>query len=131
MLWAVQISAHSACTFASRAAGTVGSPARLLDLPEHWLDDLFPQPASAETSLGLRPRLAWTRHDHRNKLRAVAHALRQPVRDDDLRHSVDRRLRVVTLDEAVLGQEHAAVGVGEVALRLGIWLIRRRARTWP
>jgi hypothetical protein len=35
---------------------------------------------------------------------------------------VDRRLRVVALDEAVLGQEHPAVGIGKVALRLGIRL---------
>ena len=55
-------------------------------------------------------------------MRTVAHALRQSMRHDDLLGPVDRRLRVVALDEAVLGQEHAAVGIGKVALRLGIRL---------
>jgi hypothetical protein len=32
-------------------------------------------------------------------------------------------LRVVALDKAVLGQEHAAVGIGKVALHLGIGLV--------
>jgi hypothetical protein len=44
------------------------------------------------------------------------------MRHDDLLGPVDRRLRVVALDEAVLGQEHAAVGIGTVALRVGIGL---------
>ena len=43
--------------------------------------------------------------DQGNKLRTVAHALRQSMRHDDLLGPVDRRLRVVALDEAVLGQE--------------------------
>ena len=46
--------------------------------------------------------------DQGNKLRTVAHALRQSMRHDDLLGPVDRRLRVVALDEAVLGQEPAA-----------------------
>ena len=45
--------------------------------------------------------------DQGNKLRTVAHALRQSMRHDDLLGPVDRRLRVVALDEAVLGQEPA------------------------
>ena len=60
--------------------------------------------------------------DQGNKLHTVAHAMRQSMRHDDLLGPVDRRLRVVALDEAVLGQEHAAVGIGKVALRLGIRL---------
>src|SRR3954454_24559692 len=46
--------------------------------------------------------------------------------DDDLGLPVDRRLRVVALDIAVLGEEHAAVGIREVALRLGLGLVARR-----
>src|SRR3954465_1563028 len=46
--------------------------------------------------------------------------------DDDLGLPVDRRLRVVALDIAVLGEQHAAVGIREVALRLGLGLVARR-----
>ena len=37
--------------------------------------------------------------------------------DDHLRFGVHRRLRVVALDEAVLGLHDAAFGIGEVLLR--------------
>src|SRR4051812_49269171 len=40
--------------------------------------------------------------------------------------AVDGRLRVVALDIAVLGEQHAAVGIREVALRLGLGLVARR-----
>jgi hypothetical protein len=48
----------------------------------------------------------------------VTRALRQRVRDDDLRFSIDGGLGVVALDEAVLAVEDAALRLGEVALRL-------------
>ena len=50
--------------------------------------------------------------DQGNKLRTVAHALRQSMRHDDLLGPVDRRLRVVALDEAVLrGRTAVPIGV--------------------
>ena len=42
--------------------------------------------------------------------------------DDHLRRRVDRRLRIVALDEAVLGFHDAAFGIGEVLLRFGVRL---------
>jgi hypothetical protein len=48
-----------------------------------------------------------------------ARALRQSMRQDDWLGAIDRRLCVVALDEAVLGQEHAVVGIAEVPPRLG------------
>src|SRR3954465_5731993 len=47
--------------------------------------------------------------------------------DDDLGLPVDGRLRVIALDIAVLGEQHAAVGIREVALRLGLGLAARRS----
>jgi hypothetical protein len=46
--------------------------------------------------------------------------------DDDLRGAVHGGLCVPALDVAVLGQQHAALRVGEVALRLAIGLRARR-----
>ena len=56
-----------------------------------------------------------------NKLRTVAHALRQSMR---MMISWPRRppLARCSPGEAVLGQEHPAVGIGKVSLRLGIGL---------
>jgi hypothetical protein len=51
-----------------------------------------------------------------------AHALRLSMRQDDWLGAIDRRLCIVALNEAVLGQEHAVVGIGEVPVRLGIRL---------
>ena len=48
----------------------------------------------------------------------VASARRQFVCNDDLRSAVDGRLRVIALDEAILGFENAAFRIGEVALCL-------------
>ena len=56
------------------------------------------------------------------------------MRHDDLLGPVDRRLRVVALDEAVLGQEHAAVREMSVKLRcphLGIGRFSRGAGEEP
>ena len=50
----------------------------------------------------------------------------EAVGDDHLRRRVDRRLRIVALDEAVLGFHDAAFGIGEVLLRLGVGLFRWR-----
>src|SRR5271155_4576702 len=176
MLWAVQISAHSACT-ASRARSrncrnpraclicpNTGSticfsqsgPAAItgaLQLPPHFLGHLaadlarglgrmLGSPGSDKgvdlpgrerqkivlTAIarvrrnlpGLASEVGPDGIDQGNTLRTVAHALPQSMRHDDLLGPVDRRLRVVALDKAVLGQEHAAVGIGKVALRLGI-----------
>ena len=46
----------------------------------------------------------------------------EAVGDDHLRRRVDRRLRIVALDEAVLGLDDAAFGIGEVLLRFGVRL---------
>ena len=46
----------------------------------------------------------------------------EAVGDDHLRRRVDRRLRIVALDEAVLGFHDAAFGIGEVLLRFGVRL---------
>ena len=43
----------------------------------------------------------------------------EAVGDDHLRRRVDRRLRIVALDEAVLGFHDAAFGIGEVLCALG------------
>jgi hypothetical protein len=67
--------------------------------------------------------------EKRNELILIAHALRQAVRHDDLGLCIDGGLGVVALDVAVLGQEHAALGIGEVALRLALGLrFGRRGR---
>jgi hypothetical protein len=46
------------------------------------------------------------------------------VGDDDLRRGIDRSLRIVALDVAVLGLEDAALPIGEVVLRLAIGTVR-------
>ena len=51
------------------------------------------------------------------------------MRHDDLGLCIDGGLRVVALDVAVLGQKHAALGIGEVSLRLALGLLfGRRGR---
>ena len=50
----------------------------------------------------------------------------EPVGDHHLGRRVDLRLRIVALDETVLGFHHAAFGIGEVLLRFGIGLVRWR-----
>src|SRR3954447_15256178 len=82
-------------------------------------------PLSAEASRGRRPRLAWMPS---RRGTSCPWSLIDEVRvwgDDDLGLPVDRRLRVVALDIAVLGEQHAAVGIREVALRLGLGLVAR------
>src|SRR5207342_3060408 len=61
-----------------------------------------------------------------HELTVVAHAGRQAMCDDDLRGAVHSGLCVPALDIAVLGQQQAALRVGEVALRLAIGLRARR-----
>src|SRR5262245_6590880 len=56
--------------------------------------------------------------EQRSELRLVAAVVAERLRHDDLSLRVDRGLRVVALDIAVLGLEDAAFGIGEVALRL-------------
>src|SRR3982075_108 len=58
------------------------------------------------------------------KLRLIARRVGQRVRHDDLTGAIDGGLCVVALDEAVFGRHHAAVGIGEVALRLVARLCR-------
>src|SRR5258706_1238664 len=58
------------------------------------------------------------------KLRLIARRVGQRVRHDDLMGAIDGGLCVVALDEAVFGRHHAAVGIGEVALRLVARLCR-------
>src|SRR5687768_8427862 len=67
------------------------------------------------------------RVDHRRQLVLVAARVSDAGGDDDLMPGIDRGLRVVALDEAVLGLEDAALGVGEVALRL-VFRDARRGR---
>src|SRR5258707_4425903 len=54
--------------------------------------------------------------------------MRQFVRYNDLGACVDRGLCIVGLSEAILRLHDAAFRIGEVALRLGIGLVRRRRR---
>jgi len=51
------------------------------------------------------------------------------VRNDDLGLCIDSDLRIVALDITVLGQENAAVRIGEVTLRFAVGLGGRRR--WP
>src|ERR1700734_1651921 len=79
--------------------------------------------------LGLTAEVVFDPVHQRNELVLIAHALRQAVRHDDLGFCIDGGLRVVALDVAVLGQKHAALGIGEVSLRLALGLLfRRRGR---
>ena len=55
----------------------------------------------------------------------------EPMGDDHLRRRVDRRLRIVALDEAVLGFHDAAFRIGEVLLRFGVGLVGRRGGGSP
>ena len=66
--------------------------------------------------------------DQPHELAMIAHACREPVSDDDLCLGVDRGLRVVALDIAVLGLQDATVRVGEVALALAVGLASRGRR---
>jgi hypothetical protein len=50
----------------------------------------------------------------------------EPVGDDHLGRGIDRRLRIVALDEAVLGFHDPTFRIGEVLLRLGVRLFRWR-----
>jgi hypothetical protein len=60
------------------------------------------------------------RVDDRHQLMLIALVRVEPVSDDHLRRRVHRRLRIVALDETVLGFHHAALGIGKVLLRFGI-----------
>jgi len=54
------------------------------------------------------------------------------VRHDDLRRLIDCGLRVVALNlTTILGLQDAALRIGEVALRLAVWLLFRRAGALP
>ena len=50
----------------------------------------------------------------------------EPVGDDHLGRRVDRRLRIVALDEAVLGFHDEAPGLGELLLRFRVGLFGGR-----
>src|SRR5580658_9476184 len=63
----------------------------------------------------------------RRQLMLIALLRVEAVGDDHLRRRVDRRLRIVALDEAVLGFHDAAFGIGEVLLRFGVRLFGWRA----
>src|SRR4030088_280027 len=67
------------------------------------------------------------------KLRLIARRVGQRVCHDDLMGAIDGGLCVVALDEAVFGRHHAAVGIGEVALRLVARLCRDGLglASWP
>src|SRR5579883_2040749 len=64
--------------------------------------------------------------EQRRELRLIAAVIVEGVRHDDLRRRIDRSLRVVALDVAVLGLQDAAVRIGEIALRLAVGLALRR-----
>ena len=63
--------------------------------------------------------------DRRRQLMLIGLLRVGPVGDNQGRR-VDRRLRIVALDEAVLGFHDAAFGIGEVLLRFGVWLFAWR-----
>ena len=67
--------------------------------------------------LGLAAEILFNLIDERHELILVAHALRQAMRDDDLRRAIDSGLCVEALDVAILGLQDAAFRIGEVALR--------------
>src|SRR4029077_5934439 len=66
--------------------------------------------------------------DQGHQLALIVATLRQFVRDNDLGACVDGGLRVISLNEAILRLHDAAFRIGEVALRFGIGLSRRRCR---
>ena len=79
-------------------------------------------PASADSCVGFLPRLASMASAIGAELMLIALLGVEAVGDDHLRRRVDRRLRIVALDEAVLGFHDAAFGIGEVLLRFGVRL---------
>lgn len=64
-----------------------------------------------------------------HELPVIAHVRGETVRNDDLGLCIDSDLRIVALDITVLGQENAAVRIGEVTLRFAVGLGGRRR--WP
>src|SRR5579864_8746563 len=77
-------------------------------------------PSIGGSFLGLAAKVLFDPVHERNELVLIAHALRQAMRHDDLGFCIDGGLRVVALDGAVLGQKHAALGIGEVSLGLAL-----------
>src|SRR5258707_6382282 len=66
--------------------------------------------------------------DQGHQLALMVAALGQFVRDNDLGACVNGGLGVIGLNEAILRLHGAAIRIGEVALRLGIRLVRWRRR---
>src|SRR5258707_424813 len=66
--------------------------------------------------------------DQGHQLALIVATLLQFVRDNDLGACVNGGLCVIGLIEAILRLHDAAFRIGEVALRLGIGLVRRRCR---
>src|SRR5208337_1060260 len=60
---------------------------------------------------------------NRRQMMLIALLRVESVGDDHLGRRVDRRLRIVALDEAVLGFHDAAFGSGEVLLRFGVGFV--------
>src|SRR3981189_383430 len=128
-LWAVQIMAHSALTLSMLRRRNWRKPLACL---------IALDPASDERAkIGLRaiarlrrcfirvlPEIGFYGIEQWCKLRLIARRVGQRVRHDDLTGAIDGGLCVVALDEAVFGRHHAAVGIGEVALRLVARLCR-------
>jgi hypothetical protein len=65
------------------------------------------------------------------ELGLVVAVVAERVRYDNLRLRIDRRLCVIALDVTILGLEDAALGIGEVALRLWFRHCRRRRFVGP
>src|SRR5215203_6220782 len=67
--------------------------------------------------LGFAAEGAGDRIDERHELAVVAHARSQLMGYNDLGRPIDGSLGVEALDVAILGQQHPALWIGEVALR--------------
>src|SRR5690242_12675830 len=76
----------------------------------------------------LAPGIGPSSIDQRNESGVVVGIVAEAMGEDDLPLSIDCRLCVVSLDEPVAADHDAAVGVGEIALRLGSGCSRRMFR---